>query len=76
MKDNMAKDYKQMRMVSLAMLIPLYFVSGPIAGYMLGYFLEKYFNISYWWKTSCVLVGFLAGVRQAYLVFKDLKDET
>lgn len=63
---------RQMRQVSLAMMIPGLMAAGPIVGWGLAYLAQRFLGAPEWTTPIGIALGLAAGVRQVIRVIRDL----
>lgn len=59
---------KQARSVGFYTMIPTTMVVGPVAGLLLGNWLEGRFGHAPWFTLGCLVLGGVASVRQVVLI--------
>lgn len=65
-------EYKQVRVIGLATMIPMYLIAGPIVGYFIGKWIDHKLAVHLWGTAIMLILGFAAGVRQAILTLKEI----
>ena len=61
-----------MSAMSTAGVIGLHMVTGPIVGFVFGYFLDNFFGLHPWGKILFLLIGIAAGFLNVYRDTKQL----
>ena len=54
----------QIRNLGVLITIPMVFATGPIIGFLIGYWLDRKFGFDPWGKTILSLLGFIASIQQ------------
>jgi len=67
---NKANAYKWIKVAGLLSLIPIILASGPLAGYIAGYYLIKLFNFPHYTLIVCAIIGFIAAARETLAIIK------
>ncbi|MCX7918928.1 MAG: AtpZ/AtpI family protein [bacterium] len=67
---NQDNKYLLLRRVGLLTAIPLLLGTGPIVGFYIGDWLDKRFNTAPWLMLSCLLLGFIAGIKETITLIK------
>ena len=62
---------KQIRIASMAIMIPMIMLVSPIVGYLIGDLLDDLFNINFLGFVFLVL-GFVAGIKESYEIIKKI----
>ena len=62
----------QWQSASLALSIPGLFIAGPLVGYALGWAAKTYWDGPDWYLGVGVLIGFVSGSYETYLILKRL----
>lgn len=69
--------YKLLRQLGMLSLIPMVLVSSPLAGFLLGKWLDHKFNTGQGIILFFVTLGFLAGARESYrIIHKVSRDKS
>jgi ATP synthase protein I len=58
-----------MRSAGLLLAIPTLLIVSPLGGFFLGEWLDRRFNTAPWLTIVFLLLGFVAGGRQVYLIY-------
>jgi len=64
--------YKGIKTVGFVSFIPFMLAAGPLAGYFIGVFLQKKFNLPVYVVLVSVAFGFAAGVMEMVKVLRAL----
>jgi len=67
--------YEGLRQVALLTAIPTILAAGPILGYFIGDFLDRYFSTSPWLMILFSAMGIISGVRQTVILIKRVTKE-
>lgn len=67
---NQKKTYPLLRSVSYAVIIPMVFVAGPVAGFLIGSWVDRTWHVDPWGKTILSLLGFVASTKQVFQLIK------
>ena len=62
--------YKWIKIGGLLSFLPFVLVTGPIAGFYLGSYLEKRFNLPSYVSMVLIVIGFIASVMETIKVIK------
>lgn len=62
--------YKGVKTVGFVTFIPFMLAAGPLAGYFVGDFIQKKFNLSSRVVLLSVAIGFIAGVMEMIRILK------
>lgn len=65
-----AKFYKQIKIMGFIMFIPLILAAGPLTGYFVGAYLEKYFSLSSYVSLIGAAIGFAAAVQETVRIIR------
>ena len=60
----MDEKYERFRHFSLLTAIPTVMVAGPIVGYGIGYFFDRWFSTDPWGMVFFSLMGIVSGARE------------
>jgi len=74
-ESNSKEFYKLIKQVGTLTLIPSLMVTGPLAGFFLGKWLDKKFGMSPGFMYVWIAIGFLASARESYRIIKRINDE-
>jgi len=66
---------REMRQLSLGLTIPGMFLAGPLVGWALGWAIHKYVYAGGWVIPLCIVLGFVAGIRQIIMVIRDMNRQ-
>ena len=58
------EKYERFRHFSLLTAIPMVMVAGPIVGYGVGYFFDRWFSTDPWGMAIFSLLGIVSGARE------------
>ncbi|MDP3790546.1 MAG: AtpZ/AtpI family protein [Candidatus Omnitrophota bacterium] len=62
--------YKWIKIGGLLSFLPFVLVSGPMAGYFLGNYLEKKFNLPFYVSIALITIGFAASIKETIKIVK------
>jgi len=62
--------YEGWRQVALLTAIPMVLMGGPVIGYLIGDYLDRFFLTSPWLMVVFVAMGAVSGVRQMMILIK------
>lgn len=62
--------YEGWRQLALFTTIPMTLLAGPIVGYLIGDYLDRFFNTAPWLMAGFTIMGGISGVRQTILIIK------
>jgi len=65
-----SKKNKHFESMGLAYMMGIHLVSGVIVGFVMGYYLDKYFGTKPWLTLIFLIFGIIAGYRN---MFRELK---
>ena len=65
-----ANFYKRVKIAGLLSFLPFILVAGPMAGYMLGDYLEKRFNLGSYVSAIFITLGFIGSARETIRIVK------
>jgi len=63
------KPLEGMRTAGLLLAIPTLLIVSPLAGFFLGGQLDRWFGTAPWLTVVFLVLGFVAGGRQVYLIY-------
>lgn len=63
------KPLEAMRTAGLLLAIPTLLIVSPLAGFFLGDQLDRWFGTAPWLTMIFLVLGFVAGGRQVYLIY-------
>lgn len=66
---------KSYRTASLASLIPMYLLAGPLVGLWIGRWVCQKWHLGGWVLVGMMVLGFMAGVQQSKQIFQQLNDK-
>ena len=68
--------YSQVKQISALTALPVILIAGPIAGYFMGDWLDRKFQIYPWCTVVFLVLGFTASGREVFRLLKQvLKDD-
>ena len=67
-------DDSGMRSAATLVAIPSLLIFSPLVGFFLGYMGDKRFNTSPWLALSGLVLGFVAGAREVWVIYKRYLD--
>ena len=67
-------DGSGMRSAATLVAIPALLIVSPLVGFFLGDFGDKQLNTSPWLGVSGLVLGFAAGAREVWLIYKRYLD--
>lgn len=62
--------YKWIKIGGLLSFLPFVLVAGPMAGFLLGNYLEKKLGLPSWVSIALITVGFIGSLRETIRVVK------
>ncbi len=62
--------YRWVRTAGLLAIIPILLAGGPLGGYLVADILIKKFSLPGYTAVICVILGFIAGVRETVRIIK------
>jgi hypothetical protein len=62
--------YRWIKVGGLLSLIPFVLASGPLAGYLAGYYLIKAFNFPHYTGIVCAIIGIIAGIQETIRIIR------
>ena len=66
-----SKDlYKGIKIAGMISYIPLMLAVSPLAGFFLGDYLQKRFNLPFYVLIICVGVGIVVGIRESIRIIR------
>jgi hypothetical protein len=68
--DEPDKKYKQIKIVGFILFIPLILFTGPMAGYIAGDFLARFFKWAWWVPLIGATIGFLTSVKETVRIIR------
>ena len=67
-------DARWVRTLTLATSIPMVLLAGPLVGYLLGTWIERrWLQLAPWGSGIGLVVGVIAGARQAWMLIRQLQ---
>lgn len=69
------ENYKLLRQLGMLTFIPMILVSSPLAGFLLGKWLDLRFKTGQGLIFILVLLGFFAGARESYRIIRKVGSE-
>lgn len=57
-----------------AMAVPSILVSGPLAGFLIGYFLDRRFGWDPWGKVALMVLGFVSSARECWNLIRRMQS--
>ncbi len=67
--------YKQWRQAALLVCIPTFLAAGPIVGYLIGDFFDRWLGTAPWLMVLFTVLGGVSGVRQTLELIARAKAE-
>ena len=67
---NKAKVFRRVKVAGLLTLIPIVLATGPLAGYIAGYYLIKLFNFPHYTGVVCAIIGFIAAAQETITIIR------
>jgi hypothetical protein len=64
------RSFRWIRISGLLALIPIVLAAAPLAGYIAGDWLVKTFHSPRYVMIACVIIGFVAGVRETVKIIE------
>lgn len=72
--NNKNDDREKATMIGIYMTIPFILAVPPVMGWLIGSWLDKYFNTIPWITYVLIILGFAAGIREFYRILKKYSD--
>jgi ATP synthase protein I len=69
-KNGDEKNYRFVRQVGLLTTIPVMLLSGPLIGFLIGDYIDKRFGTTPWFMIICLILGFVASIRQTINIIR------
>lgn len=69
------KNLEGMRTAAVLLAIPTLLIVSPLAGFFLGAWLDRRVGSSPWFALGGLMLGFAAGGRQTYLLYRRYQAE-
>jgi ATP synthase protein I len=67
--------FRELRSAGLLLAIPTLLIVSPLVGFFLGNWLDRRFHTSPWLTILGLLLGFGAGARETYLIYRRAQAE-
>ena len=67
-EDDEENKFRVLRQLGLLTTIPVVLLSGPVIGYLVGDYLDKWFGTSPWLMVFFLVIGFIASIRQTLMI--------
>jgi F0F1-type ATP synthase assembly protein I len=74
-KSDRDEFYKLIRQLGMLTFIPMVLLSGPLAGFLLGKWLDFQFKAGQWLIILFVVLGFLAAARESFRIIQRVSRE-
>ena len=62
--------YKRIKIAGLILYIPIMLLAGPLGSFFLGDYLQKKFNLPYFFLIILVCLGIAVGIREAVRIIR------
>jgi len=77
---NKEELYKRIKIAGMISYIPIMLAAGPLAGFFLGDYLQKKFNLPFYFLVICSGAGIILGIRESVRIIRlvlkiDKKDK-
>lgn len=70
------KFYPLVRNIGIVVTIPMVFVAGPVAGFLIGQWIDQKWSTDPWARVVLSLLGFIASIKQVVELIKRTAKET
>ncbi len=67
--------FKLARQLGIAVTIPMTLLAGPLVGWFIGSWLDKWFGTKPWLLVILLVLGTVAGVRQTIHMIKEISND-
>lgn len=74
-EDDDDKEKKPVQQIGAFVTIPFVLAVPPVLGWLIGSWLDKAFNLAPIFMYTLILLGFIAGFREAYRIVKTFGDD-
>ena len=66
--------YNRIKIAGMISYIPVMLAVFPLSGFLLGDYLQKKFNLPFYFMIICVGIGIAAGVRESVRIIKRVRE--
>ena len=67
---NKEELYKRIKIAGMISYIPIMLAAGPLAGFFTGDYLQKKFNLPFYFMVFCILTGVAIGIRESVRIIR------
>jgi hypothetical protein len=67
---NKEELYKIIKIAGMVSYIPIMLAAAPLAGFFLGDYLQKKFNLPFYFMVICVGSGIVLGIRESVRIIR------
>lgn len=67
--------FQGLRTAGLLLAIPMLLIVSPLVGFFLGSFVDRWIKTSPWFTILGLILGFVAGGRETYLIYRRYQSE-
>jgi len=67
---NKEELYKRIKIAGMISYIPIMLAVCPLAGFFLGDYLQKKFNLPFYFLVICVGIGIIMGIRESVRIIR------
>jgi len=67
---NKEELYKRIKIAGMISYIPVMLAAGPLAGFFMGDYLQKKFNLPFYFMVFFILTGVAIGIRESVRIIR------
>ena len=65
-----AELYKRIKIAGMVSYIPIMLAAAPLSGFFLGDYLQKKFNLPFYFLILCIVLGAVVGIRESVRIIR------
>lgn len=75
-KNKNIKRQKEFQSIGKLLMIPMLFVTSPIIGFIIGYYIDSILNTDPWFGLIFLFLGFLAAIMEIIKIIKQFEKDS
>jgi len=64
--------YRRIKIAGMIAYIPIMLAASPLAGFFAGDYLQKKFNLPFYFLIICIAIGIVVGIRESVRIIRQV----